>query len=170
MSPAVQAALKRLGITFLISVVFAYGVAELSFQSVKNQTDNTPHQTVIVIPPGTAADIAQGKPGPALPDLRFAEGDQIIVKNMDAVSHQLGPLWVPPNTSSVLTLDRPNGYSLDSSFEPTKSIQVQVIPRATTSDRVLGILSIGLPTWILLWLYSLIAVKMPTGIKPSPVK
>jgi len=161
MSSVVHAALKRLAITFVISMVFAYGVAEVSYQFVKNQSDHKPRQIEILIPPGTAQLIADGKPGPALPDMRFAEGDQIIVRNMDSVSHQLGPLWIPTNSSSVLTLDRPSSYALECSFEPSKSIDIQVIARAKTSDRVLGILSIGLPTWILIWLYALIAIPMP---------
>jgi hypothetical protein len=161
MNSMVRSALKRLGITFLISMGFAFGVAEISYQMVKTQSDHTPRQIEILIPPGTANNIALGKPGPALPDLRFTEGDQIIVRNMDSVSHELGPLWIPSQSSSVLTLDRPSSYSLSCSFEPSKSIDLQVVPRAQTSDRVLGILSVGLPTWIMTWLYSLIAPPTP---------
>jgi len=161
MSPLVRAALIRLGISLLISMAFAYLVAELSYQMVKNQSDRAPRQIEILIPPGTAAEIARGKPGPALPDMRFAEDDQIIVRNMDSVGHQLGPLWIPAESSSVLTLDRPSKYSLSCTFQASQSVDIEVFARAKASDRVMGILSIGLPTWILVWLYSLIAIPMP---------
>ena len=101
-----------------------------------------------------------------MPDMRFSEGDQISVRNMDSVSHQLGPLWVPANSSSVLTLDRPSSYSLSCTFQASQKLDIEVVARAKASDRVLGILSIGLPTWLLVWLYTLIAIPMP----PNPTQ
>lgn len=159
MNPFVKAALKRLGITFVISMIFAYAVAEVSYQFVKGSSEREPRQIEILIPPGTAEAIAQGKDGPGLPDMRFLEDDRILVRNMDSVSHQLGPLWIPANSSSVLTLDRPSSYSLTCSFQASQSIDIEVVARAKTSDRVLGILSIGLPTWMLIWVYTLIGIS-----------
>jgi len=164
MNPVVKSALKRLGVTFLISMVFAFVVAEVSYQMVKGNNERAPRQIEILIPPGTADAIARGEAGPGLPDMRFAEDDQILVRNMDSVSHQLGPLWVPANSSSVLTLDRPSSYSLSCTFQAAQTIDIEVVARAKTSDRVLGILSIGLPTWILIWVYTLIGIPMP----PNP--
>lgn len=161
MNPVVKSAVKRLGITFVISMAFALVVAEVSYQMVKSSTERAPSQIEILIPPGTAEAIARGEPGPGLPDMRFAEDDQILVRNMDSVSHQLGPLWIPANSSSVLTLDRPNSYSLSCSFAASQSVDIEVVARAKASDRVLGILSIGLPTWMLIWVYSLIGIPMP---------
>lgn len=164
MSTTVRAALKRLAITFVMCMIFAFAVAEISYQLVKNQSERAPRQIEILIPPGTADQIANGQSGPAMPDMRFAEGDQILVRNLDSVSHQLGPLWVPANSSSVLTLDRPSSYSLSCTFQASQSLDIEVVARAKASDRVLGILSIGLPTWMLVWLYTLIAIPMP----PNP--
>ncbi|HEY4693319.1 MAG TPA: hypothetical protein VIH16_07760 [Bellilinea sp.] len=169
MSPTVRAAVKRLGITFVISMVFAFAIAEISYQMVKNQSERAPRQIEILIPPGTASQIANGQPGPAMPDMRFSEGDQILVRNMDSVSHQLGPLWVPADASSVLTLDRPSSYSMACTFQASQSLDIEVVARAKTSDRVLGVLSIGLPTWMLVWLYTLIAIPMPPNpTQPTP--
>lgn len=160
MNPFVRSALKRLGITFVISMVFALLVAEVSYQFVKGESERQPRQIEILIPPGTADAITQGQPGPGLPDMRFFEDDQILVRNMDSVSHQLGPLWIPPNSSSVLKLDRPSSYSLSCSFQPSQSVDIEVVARAKPSDRVLGILSIGLPTWMLIWVYTLIGIPV----------
>lgn len=168
MTAPVRAALKRLGITFVISMIFAFAVAEISYQMVKNQSERAPRQIEILIPPGTADQIADGQPGPAMPDMRFAQGDQILVRNMDSVSHQLGPLWIPANSSSVLTLDRPSSYSLSCTFQASQSLDIEVVARAKASDRVLGILSIGLPTWVLVWLYTLIAIPMPPDPSRPP--
>lgn len=168
MTAPVRAALKRLGITFVISMIFAFAVAEISYQMVKNQSERAPRQIEILIPPGTADQIADGQPGPAMPDMRFAQGDQILVRNMDSVSHQLGPLWIPANSSSVLTLDRPSSYSLSCTFQASQNLDIEVVARAKASDRVLGILSIGLPTWVLVWLYTLIAIPMPPDPSRPP--
>lgn len=161
MSPTVKSALKRLGVTFVICMAFAFAVAEISYQSAKSQNERPPRQIEILIPPGTAEAIAAGQPGPGLPDMRFLEDDEIVVRNMDSVSHQLGPLWIPANSSSVLTLDRPSEYTLSCSFQASQTIDIEVFPRARASDRVMGILSIGLPTWMLVWLYTLIGLPMP---------
>lgn len=167
MSPFVRSALKRLGITFIISILFAFVVAEVSYQFIKGNNQREPRQIEILIPPGTADAIAQGKPGPGLPDMRFFEDDQIKVRNMDSVSHQLGPMWIPANSSSVLTLDRPSSYSLSCSFQASQSVDIVVVARAKPSDRVLGILSIGLPTWMLIWVYTLIGIPMTPKIAPT---
>lgn len=163
MNPFVRSALKRLGITFIISMAFAFVVAEVSYQLGRSDSDREPRQIEILIPPGTADAIAQGQPGLGMPDMRFFEDDQIVVRNMDSVSHQLGPLWIPSGSSSVLTLDRPSSTSLSCSFQASQRIDIQVVARAKPSDRVLGILSIGLPTWMLIWVYTLIGIRTDPG-------
>jgi hypothetical protein len=161
MNPTMRAVLVRLGITFILSAVFAFAISEVSYQLVKDQSDRQPQEVEIIIPAGTAAALAAGEPGPAFPDMTFVEGDQLVLRNLDSVSHQLGPLWVPPNTSSVMVLDRPNAYSLACSFQPSQKLDLDVLPRAKNSDRVFGIFSVGAPTWILAWLYSLIGIPLP---------
>jgi len=167
MNPGVKAALIRLGITFVISMVFAFVVAEVSYQLVKNREEREPRQIEILIPPGTAETIANGGVGPAMPEMLFFEGDKIKVRNLDSVSHQLGPMWIPALSSSVLTLDRPSSYSISCTFQASQAVDIEVVARAKTSDRVLGILSIGLPTWMLVWVYTLIGIPASSKNKSS---
>lgn len=169
MSPAVRSAVRRLWISLVVSLVFAFAVSEISYQLVKDSGERPPRNLEILIPAGTAERIAAGGAGPALPEMRFVEGDTITVRNLDSVAHQLGPLFVPPDTASILTLDRPNQYTMECSFQETRSIGIDVLPRAKTSDRVFGIISIGLPTWILLWLYTLVVRPLP-GSEPAVSK
>jgi hypothetical protein len=84
----------------------------------------------------------------------FVEGDILVVKNEDSVAHQLGPLWVPPSTSSVLSLDQADKFSYECSFQPNKYQGLDVRKRVTGSTRFQGLLSIGLPTGMMLGLYS----------------
>lgn len=169
MSPAVRSAVRRMWISLAISLVFAFVVSEVSYQLVKDSGERPPRNVEILIPAGTAQRIAAGGAGPVLPEMRFVEGDTITVRNLDSVAHQLGPLFVPPGTASVLNLDRPSQYTMECSFQETRSIGIDVLPRAKTSDRVFGIISIGLPTWILLWLYTLIVKPLP-GNEPAASK
>ncbi len=161
MSPAVQAALRRLWWSLLISSIFAFAVSEVSYQMVKDRSERPPQTVEILVPAGTAARIANGENGPSLPEMRFVEGDILLVRNLDEVSHQLGPLWVLPGSTSRMTLDRPSQYTMECSFQQSRSLGIDVLPRAKASDRVFGIISIGFPTWILLWLYTLVVKPLP---------
>ena len=161
MSPTVRAAVKRLLISLVISLVFAFAVSEVSYLLVRDKGERPPQVLEIIVPAGTAENIANGLPGPRLPEMKFVEGDQIVVRNLDSVSHQLGPMWVPPNASSTLALDRPSQYSMECSFQESNMLGIDVLPRAKASDRVFGIISIGLPTWILAWLYAMVAIPLP---------
>ena len=167
MSLAFQAALRRLWWSLLISSVFAFAVSEVSYQLVKDQSERSPQVVEILIPAGTAERIAQGEDGPALPEMKFVEGDTLVVRNLDETSHQLGPLWVMPGSSSRMTLDRPSQYTLECSFQQSRSLGIDVLARAKSSDRVFGIISIGFPTWILLWLYTLVVKPLP-GTESEP--
>ncbi len=77
MSPTVQAALRRLWWSLLISSVFAFVVSEVSYQLVKDRSERPPQTVEILIPAGTAERIARGEEGPALPEMRFVEGDTL---------------------------------------------------------------------------------------------
>lgn len=156
-----RAVLTRLLITFGISMLFGFAVSEITYRLSLSEAERIPEVLTIVIPPGTADQISQGQPGPALPEMKFVEGDQIVVVNQDVVSHQLGPLWVPPGASSSLTLDRPSQYNMACSFQTGETLVVDVQPQARASDRVVGALAIGLPTWALVALYTLVATPLP---------
>ena len=51
MSPTIRAAMVRLGITFVICMVFAFVVAEISYQTVKNKYERAPRTIEIFNPP-----------------------------------------------------------------------------------------------------------------------
>jgi len=86
----------------------------------------------------------------------FFEGDRIIVKNEDEISHQLGPIWVPAGSTGTLALETPQTYSLACTFQPTKIMGLEVRQRLTNDIRLQGILAIGLPSGILIWLFSIV--------------
>ena len=147
----------RVAISMVIGVLFGWALSEVSYVFIpdKEAAERSPQRIDLVIPFGTADQVDEGVYNASLPtSLTFVEGDMLVVKNEDKVAHQLGPLFVPPSTSSVLTLDSANSYSYACSFKPDKYIGLTVLPRVTSGTRLVGILAIGLPTGMMLAVYS----------------
>jgi hypothetical protein len=149
--------LLRAAVGVAIGVVFGWLLSEGSYALTpgKQSADRQPQQVELIIPYGTAKQVQEGVYNRSIPtDMTFVQGDVLIVRNEDEVPHQLGPLWVPANTSSALKLDTANEYSYECTFQPTKFMGLDVRPYVTTSTRVQGVLAIGLPTGMMLALYS----------------
>jgi hypothetical protein len=147
----------RVAAGVLLGILFGWLLSEASyaFTPDKESAQRPPQRVNLVIPYGTADQVNQGVYNTSLPgDLTFVQGDTLVVKNEDKVSHQLGPLFVPPNTSSALSLDTANDYSYACSFEPDKYIGLTVLPRVTSGTRLEAILAIALPTGMMLAVYS----------------
>lgn len=141
----------------VIGLLFGALLSETSyfFTPGKQSAEREPQEVELVIPYGTAKQVEEGVYNRSLPtDMTFVEGDVLIVKNEDDVPHQLGPLWIPAHTSSALKLDTVNEYSYECTFQPTKFMGLDVRPSVTASTRVEAVLAIGLPTGMMLALYS----------------
>jgi hypothetical protein len=147
----------RFAIAMVIGLLFGWVLREVSytFTPDKEAAQREPQRIDLVIPYGTADQVDQGVYNASLPArLTFVEGDMLVVKNEDKVAHQLGPLFVPPSTSSVLNLDAANNYSYTCSFKPDRYMGLTVLPRVTSGTRIMGMLAIGLPTGMMLAVYS----------------
>ena len=159
----------RVAAGMLIGVLFGALLSEGSYILTpgKQSAEREPQQVELIIPYGTAKQVEAGVYNRSLPtDMTFVQGDVLIVKNEDEVPHQLGPLWVPANTSSAIKLDTVNDYSYECSFQPTKFMGLDVRPTVTASTRIQAILAIGLPTGMMLALYS---YMLPGRKKPLVV-
>jgi hypothetical protein len=147
----------RVTLCLLIGIFFGWAISEASFQFLdeKETVQREPHRVDLVIPYGTAKQVEEGIYNRSIPtDMIFVEGDILVVKNEDVVAHQLGPLWVPPNTSSVLELNMAERYAYECSFQPQKYMGLDVRPRLTGGTRFQGILAIALPSGMMLAVYS----------------
>jgi hypothetical protein len=98
------------------------------------------------------------------------EGDLLIVRNEDTVSHQLGPIWVPPQSSGVLQIDAASDYSYACTFSPTKYFGLEVHPQLTLNSRIQGILAMGLPTVVMIALYSFLVFPIKVNQSPTEVQ
>lgn len=148
--------IKRIVISILLGVILAAITTELSYQVLKRE-NREPERVELVIPAGTAENIAQGKVPPSIPvDMNFVVGDTLVVFNQDEVDHQLGPLWIPPGTSASLNLDTEQNFILECSFQPTKIFGLDVHQSVTLGTRLTGILFAGFPLGALFAVYSVL--------------
>ena len=94
----------------------------------------------------------------------FVLGDTLYVRNEDNVSHQLGPLFIPPGTTASLTMDTLNDYSYSCSFKPTKVFGLDVREGTTLNVRLVALAFVSPATAVFFFLYSLVIYP----INPKP--
>lgn len=148
--------IKRILISFLLGMLVAAISTELSYQVLKRE-NREPQQIELVIPAGTAQNIAKGQAPPSIPEeLTFVVGDTLVVVNQDEVDHQLGPLWIPAGASASLNLDTEENYIVECSFQPAKVFGMDVRQPVTFGTRLTGILFAGFPLGALFAVYSIL--------------
>ncbi len=155
----------RIVISFVVGFLGSWLISESSYFVLKDpDTRDTVNRITLVIPQGTAERIAAGEDVLSLPSsMSFVEGDLLVVKNEDSVSHQLGPVWVPPQSSGVLEVGSANTYTYSCSFQTSSVFGIDVRPALTSSVRFGGIFAMALPTSVMLALYSFLVFP----IKPA---
>jgi hypothetical protein len=152
-----QKIVGRLVITGLIAIVFVAALNEVSYRFRKTNTDRAPEVFELVIPAGTADEIAGGGDTTSIPDeMSFIVGDTLLVKNQDSVDHQMGPLWVPAGATASLAMEEKNKYAYNCSFKSTQYLGLNVLPRTTWGSRLTALGLAAPPTTMFLFVYSLI--------------
>ena len=153
--------LKRILYSMLVGLLFGVAISEMTFYFLKTGETRPPAVVELIIPAGTAEKVALGETDPTLPaTMLFVVGDTLVVRNLDSVVHQLGPLFIPSGSSASLKLDSEQDYSFACSFQPSKYIGLNVRPALTFGTRMVGILEAGLPMGMLIALYSIFAMPV----------
>ena len=154
---------KRILISLLIGTAIGAALSEITFLFLR-ETARTPKAIVLTIPAGTAEQVARGEQPPTLPEnMIFVVGDLLIVKNEDAVDHQIGPLWIPAGASAHLALSTEENLAYECSFQTSKYIGLDVREPVTFGTRLYGILFAGLPLGVLIAIYSFIMPSQKKG-------
>jgi len=147
---------KRILISLLIGLLIGLGISEATFFFLK-ETARAPKAIVLTIPAGTAELVERGEQPPTLPEnMVFVVGDLLIVKNEDAVDHQMGPLWIPAGASGHLQLSNEESLAYECSFQTSSYIGLDVREPVTVGTRVYGIFYAGLPLGVLIAIYSFV--------------
>jgi hypothetical protein len=161
--------IRRIAVSMLVGLVIGVIVSELSFYLLNNGQTRPPKLVEIDIPAGTAVRVARGEADTSLPaSMTFVVGDTLLVRNLDTATHQLGPLLIPAGTSASMKLATEQGYSLLCSFEPSKYLQLTVLPPLTIATRIVGILEAGLNVGFLIAVYAVFAIPMKQKEKVAP--
>lgn len=148
--------IKRILISLLLGLAIGVAVSEITFLFLK-ESARAPKVIVLTIPAGTAEQVARGEQPPTIPDnMFFVVGDLLIVKNEDAVNHQMGPLWIPAGASANLQLSNEENLAYECSFQVSKYIGLDVREPVTMWTRLYGILYAGLPLGVLIAIYSFV--------------
>jgi hypothetical protein len=159
--------LNRILVSLLIGFAIGIALNEISFLFLR-EIARDPTTIELVIPAGTAQQVAQGQQPPTIPaDMTFVAGDTFVVRNEDNVAHELGPLFIPSGSSASLNLDTVNSYQYTCSFTPQKYIGLDVREQVTVMTRVKGILFSSLPLAVLIVLYSVVVWPLKKEETPS---
>ena len=148
--------LKRVALSIFLGLLVGFLISEISFQLLK-ETNRAPETVELLIPEGTAEQVARGETPPNIPEgMTFVVGDVLLVWNEDVVSHELGPLWIPAGASAEMVLDRDQNFIFACSFQPSNYFGLDVREPVTIWTRVGGIAFAGIPMGAIIALYSLI--------------
>jgi hypothetical protein len=163
--------LIRVALSVAAGFTLALIISEGSYLLTKDHLDRAPQTIELVIPNGTAAQVAAGKAVPSLPaDMSFVQGDTLVVKNEDITSHQLGPIWVPAGTKGTLVMDTANQFSYECSFEPSRYLGVNIQPQVTWGTRVTAMMTLGLPTIGMFLVYSFVVFPQKPKLQANQEK
>ncbi|MBM4425062.1 MAG: hypothetical protein FJ030_17070 [Chloroflexi bacterium] len=147
----------RIVLAFVIGFTLTWAMSEVAFLILKDSSDHVPQRVELAIPAGAAERVAAGEAPPSIPaDMVFVVGDTLVVKNEDSVSHQLGPVWVPPGATASLALDQANNYAYACTFLPSQYMGLDVRSRVTTKTRLQALLLAGPPMAALIAIYSFV--------------
>ena len=148
--------IQRAAISVGIGLLVGFVISEISYQLLR-ETSRAPETVELVIPEGTAEQVARGEAPPTIPDeMTFVVGDVLLVNNQDITDHQLGPVWIPANSSASLNLDEVNNFIFACSFQPTSYLGLDVKEPVTIGTRIGGVIFSGIPLGAIIALYSLI--------------
>ena len=155
---------KRLLICVVAGLGLGAALSEAAFHFLDSGETRPPEVISLLIPPGTAAEVAAGRAEPALPaSLTFVVGDTLLVTNGDSVVHTLGPLLIPPGTSGTMKLDSPQYSQVSCSFQPSRYLGLTMDSPLNGTTRLVGILEAGVPMSFLFALYGLFALPIKKG-------
>lgn len=150
--------LKRIFISLLLGLLIGVTISEVPFLFLR-ETARPPREIVMVIPAGTAEQVARGEQPPSIPEsMTFVVGDRLVVRNDDSVDHKLGPLWIPAHSSAQLALEQEESLAFECTFQPGNYFGLDVREPLTPRTRLFGILYVSIPMAVLIALYSLVAM------------
>lgn len=159
----------RFSISLIFSVALILGISEGYYLLTRDSTSRAPELIELVIPAGTSQSIALGQTVLGIPkSMVFVMGDTLIVKNQDSVAHELGPLWIPAESTASLVMEKASDQAIRCSFQTTNYMGMTVKEAVTWKSR-LGALWYGVPPMLMFMLvYSYLFFPMKDKKTDTP--
>jgi hypothetical protein len=110
-----------------------------------------PRDVQLVIPRGTAALLAAGRPTAIPAQISLVAGDTLVLINEDVVTHTLGGWSVSPGSSLRILTDSPVASVFACSIHKSGSLGLIVTPRPGLVDGILLTILVSVPIGLVLF-------------------
>jgi hypothetical protein len=110
-----------------------------------------PKDVQLVIPLGTAADIAAGRPARLPSQVTLVSGDRLVLENEDVVVHTLGGWQINPGQILTIVADAPATDVFACTIHPSGSLGLVITPRPGLIDAILIVIMVSIPISLVLF-------------------
>jgi len=110
-----------------------------------------PKDVSLVIPRGTADDIAAGRPASLPSEVRLVSGDRLVLDNQDIVVHTLGGWQVNPGQALTIVAEAAAVNVFACTIHPSGSLGLIVTPRPGLIDAILVVFMVSIPISLVLF-------------------
>lgn len=110
-----------------------------------------PKDVSLVIPRGTADDIAAGLPARLPGEVRLVAGDRLVLENRDAVVHTLGGWQVNPGQILTIVAEAAAANVFACTIHPSGSLGLIITPRPGLIDAILIVIMVSIPISLVLF-------------------
>ncbi|MBI5030924.1 MAG: hypothetical protein HZB51_10385 [Chloroflexi bacterium] len=151
-------------ILFLVGPLLIGAISVVSWVTVGGGVLRPPQRIELVLPLGTAERIKAGEAVPSIPAKSvFVQGDVLAIVNQDVVNHELGPFWIPANTTLNVPLDKAQSYSYLCTIHPSGSVGLEVRPRDSLLMTLIPTVVMGVPMGIALVIIARVLSRLDVG-------
>jgi hypothetical protein len=110
-----------------------------------------PKDVALIIPRGTADDIAAGRPAKLPGEVRLVSGDRLVLENRDAVVHTLGGWQVNPGQILTIVAEAAAANVFACTIHPSGSLGLIITPRPGLIDAILVVIMVSIPIALVLF-------------------
>ena len=110
-----------------------------------------PKDVTLLIPRGTADDIAAGRPARLPSEVRLVSGDRLVLENQDIVVHTLGGWQVNPGQVLTIVAEAAAVNVFACTIHPSGSLGLIITPRPGLIDAILVIIMVSIPISLVLF-------------------
>jgi len=117
----------------------------------------------LVIPSGTAAAVAAGRPAPFIPNsLELGRQSSMLIRNEDVVAHQVGTWSVPPGGAITVEASESDD-TLSCTIHPQGVIGLQIDEQPPFVMTLISALGIGVPVGLIVGFASVVGGRLKMG-------